>query len=45
MQALFDSRPVDLAAGLLAIGLGVALLLLLEVEKLLIRWMRLGVRA
>ena len=45
MQALFDSRPVDLAAGLLAIGLGVALLLLLEVEKLLIRWMRLSVRA
>lgn len=45
MQALFDSRPVDLAAGLLAIGLGVALLLLLEVEKFLIRWMRLGVRA
>ncbi|MCO8247172.1 HAD-IC family P-type ATPase [Comamonas thiooxydans] len=45
MQALFDSRPVDLAAGLLAIGLGVALLLLLEVEKLLVRWMRLGVRA
>ena len=45
MQALFDSRPVDLAAGLLAIGQGVALLLLLEVEKLLIRWMRLGVRA
>ena len=45
MQALFDSRPVDLAAGLLAIGLGVALLLLLEVERLLIRWMRLGVRA
>lgn len=44
MQALFDSRPVDLAAGLLAIGLGVALLLLLEVEKLLIRWMRLGVK-
>lgn len=44
MQALFDSRPVDLAAGLLAIGLGVALLLLLEVEKLLVRWMRLGVR-
>ncbi|GAO69417.1 carbonate dehydratase [Comamonas sp. E6] len=45
MQTLFDSRPVDLAAGLLAIGLGVALLLLLEVEKLLVRWMRLGVRA
>ncbi len=45
MQALFDSRPVDLAAGLLAIGLGVALLLLLEVEKLLVRWMRLGVWA
>lgn len=44
MQALFDSRPVDLAAGLLAIGLGVALLLLLEVEKLLVRWMRLGVK-
>ena len=45
MQALFDSRPVDLEAGLLAIGLGVALLLLLEVEKFLVRWMRLGVRA
>lgn len=44
MQALFDSRPVDLEAGLLAIGLGFALLLLLEVEKLLVRWMRLGVR-
>ncbi|WP_182286054.1 HAD-IC family P-type ATPase [Comamonas testosteroni] len=45
MQTLFDSRPVDLEAGLLAMGLGVVLLLLLEVEKLLIRWMRLGVRA
>ncbi|TYK72728.1 HAD-IC family P-type ATPase [Comamonas sp. Z3] len=45
MQALFDSRPVDLESGLLAIGLGVALLLLLEVEKFLVRWMRLGVRA
>ena len=34
MQALFDSRPVDLAAGLLAIGLGVALLLLLAARWL-----------
>ncbi|RGE45077.1 HAD family hydrolase [Comamonas testosteroni] len=45
MQALFDSRPVDMTAGLLALGLGIALLLLLEIEKLLMRWLKPGVRA
>lgn len=40
MQALFGSRPVDLQAGFWIMALGVALLLFLEVEKLLMR--RLG---
>ncbi|MDI9854723.1 HAD-IC family P-type ATPase [Comamonas sp. 17RB] len=44
MQALFDSRPVDITAGLLSIGLGVLLLVLLEVEKLVVRLMNLDVR-
>ena len=44
MQALFDSRPVDMTAGLLSIGLGVLLLVLLEVEKLVVRLMNLDVR-
>jgi len=44
MQALFDSRPVDMTAGLLSIGLGVLLLVLLEVEKLMVRLMNLDVR-
>lgn len=38
---LFDCRPVDMAAGLLSIGLG---LLLLEMEKLLVRLMNLDVQ-
>ena len=45
MQALFDSRPVDLEAGVLAMGLGVVLLLLLEVEKLLLRRVKPDLRA
>ena len=44
MQALFDSRPVDMTAGLLSIGLGVLLLVLLEVEKLVVRLMNLDIR-
>lgn len=44
MQALFDSRPVDMTAGLLSIGLGVLLRVLLEVEKLVVRLMNLDVR-
>lgn len=44
MQALFDSRPVDMTAGLLSIGLGMLLLVLLEVEKLVVRLMNLDVR-
>jgi len=44
MQALFDSRPVDMTAGMLSIGLGVLLLVLLEVEKLVVRLMNLDIR-
>ncbi len=44
MQVLFDSRPVDMTAGLLSIGLGVLLLVLLEVEKLVVRLMSLDIR-
>ncbi len=40
MNALFHSRPLSLADGALIIGMGVALMLLLEGEKLLMR--RLG---
>jgi hypothetical protein len=40
MQALFDSRPLGVADGLLIIGIGVGLMFLLEGEKLLMR--RLG---
>lgn len=40
MHLLFDSRPLTLAEGALILGIGVALLLLLEAEKLLMR--RLG---
>jgi magnesium-transporting ATPase (P-type) len=42
MHALFASESVDLQAGLLILGLGVGLLILLELEKLLMR--ALGVR-
>ncbi len=37
LQALFDTRPVAVADGAVVIGLGVALLLVLEVEKLVRR--------
>jgi magnesium-transporting ATPase (P-type) len=41
LQALFDTRPVAPADGALILGLGVALLVLLEAEKLLRRgWRR-----
>jgi magnesium-transporting ATPase (P-type) len=43
MHALFDSRPLALADGILIVGIGVALMFLLEGEKLLMR--RLGVFA
>ena len=41
MQAAFDTRPLSLAQGALVVALGVAMLLLLEGEKWLLR--RLGV--
>lgn len=37
MHALFDSRPVPLAEGLAIVAIGIALLLLLEAEKWLLR--------
>lgn len=37
MQVLFDTRPIALADGLLILGVGAALMLVLEVEKILIR--------
>ncbi len=37
LQAVFDSRPVAVADGVLVLGMGVALLLVLEAEKLLRR--------
>ncbi len=33
LQTLFDTRPLDLAEGLAVIGIGVALLILCELEK------------
>jgi hypothetical protein len=41
MQAAFDTRPLSLAQGALVVALGVAMLLLLEGEKWLLR--RVGV--
>ncbi len=38
MNSLFASRPVPLLDGLLIVALGVALLLVLEAEKALLRW-------
>jgi magnesium-transporting ATPase (P-type) len=40
MQAIFESRPLRLADGLIIVGLGVLLFIMLEAEKLLMR--RLG---
>ncbi len=40
LQALFDTRPLGLRAGLLAIGAGIALMAILEIEKRVLR--RLG---
>lgn len=37
MQALFDTRPVPLADGVVIVGLGVALMGVLEVEKAVLR--------
>lgn len=37
MQVLFDSRPIQWEDGLLIIGLGVALLVIMEVEKTIMR--------
>jgi hypothetical protein len=37
MQALFQTRPVALLDGLVIIAAGVALMIVLEVEKLLLR--------
>jgi magnesium-transporting ATPase (P-type) len=42
MQALFATRAVSLADGLAIVGVGVLLLLILEVEKLARRGLRLG---
>src|SRR5690606_10583392 len=41
MQAIFDSRPVSIADGVLIILIGVALMFVLEGEKMLMR--RLGI--
>jgi len=38
MQWLFDTRPMALMDGLLVIGVGVLLFVLLEIEKLLRRY-------
>jgi magnesium-transporting ATPase (P-type) len=40
MNALFDTRPVPLIDGAAAVGAGVILLLVLEIEKRLIRFLR-----
>ncbi len=37
MQLLFDTRPIALVDGLKILGLGVALMIVLEIEKVLIR--------
>jgi len=42
MQTLFATRPVSLMDGLAIVGVGVLLLLILEVEKLVRRGLRLG---
>jgi magnesium-transporting ATPase (P-type) len=39
MQLLFDTRPVALADGLAIVGAGIALLVVLEIEKLIRRWL------
>ncbi|MDQ0347106.1 magnesium-transporting ATPase (P-type) [Ancylobacter vacuolatus] len=41
MQAIFDTRPIALLDGVMIIGVGVALMVLLEIEKTLLR--RLGI--
>jgi magnesium-transporting ATPase (P-type) len=38
MQRWFDTRPVSLIDGLVIIGVGVVLLVVLEIEKLTLRW-------
>jgi len=39
MHELFDSRPIDLVDGLLIIAIGVALMVVCEVEKALMRYL------
>lgn len=38
MEQLFDTRPVDLIHGLEVLGIGIALFLILEIEKLIRRF-------
>jgi len=40
MQRMFDTQSVSFLAGLEIIGVGVALLIVLEAEKFLLRWLR-----
>lgn len=40
MQAIFDTRPLSLADGALIVAVGVGLMLLLEVEKAVMRRLR-----
>ena len=41
MQALFQTRPIALVDGLVIIGAGVALMVILEIEKVILRRTRL----
>ncbi|MEQ9692474.1 MAG: cation transporting ATPase C-terminal domain-containing protein, partial [Bauldia litoralis] len=38
MQAIFGTRSIAMVDGLVVIGIGILLLVLLEIEKLLRRW-------
>jgi magnesium-transporting ATPase (P-type) len=44
MQVLFETRPVTFLDGLAIVGIGIALLAVLEVEKLIRRWLGLQPR-
>ena len=41
MQAIFDTRPVSLLDGVMIVGIGAALMVVLELEKMLLRRLRL----
>ena len=40
MQGLFDTRPLPITDGLVILGAGIVLLLIIEAEKLLLRYLR-----